>query len=154
MLGRVTAMAAALALLAACGSVQSAGRNAREGASAPPVATQAPAQTPPPAQAAPPVAAPEVSVAPPAPQPQQQQRPSGGDIVVPGQVERQVEAPDGDPRSAGERMADIRAWDRCVMQVQGQGAGDPLRPQLESPEEVCRDELGMANRTALPASRR
>jgi hypothetical protein len=78
----------------------------------------------------------------------------GGDIVVPGQVERQVPAPDGDPRSTAERMADIRAWDRCVMQVQGQASADPMRPQLELPEEVCRNELGMANRTAVPARRR
>ena len=156
MLGRITALAA-LALVAACGSVQPAGRNARDAAPAPPppVTTAAPTQAPPAQQApAPSVAAPDVSVAQPGPQPQQQRSGGGGDIVVPGQVERQVPAPQGDPRTVGERMADIRAWDRCVMQVQGQASGDPMRPQLESPEEVCREDLGMASRTAVPNSRR
>jgi hypothetical protein len=88
-----------------------------------------------------------VSVAQPAQQPQLEQRSSGGgDIVVPGQVERQVPVPEGDPRSASERM--------CVMQIQNQSSGDPLRPQMDTPEEVCRNELGMANRGAVPASRR
>lgn len=159
MLGRLSAMGAAVVLLAACGSVQSAGRNAREAAPAPPppVATQAPA----PRQAAPPpsAAAPGVTVAQPAQPAQSAPEPTqrsggGGDIVVPGQVERQVPAPAGDPRSTAERMADIRAWDRCVMQVQGRGDGDPTRPQLDTPEELCRSELGMASRTAVPASRR
>ena len=153
MLGRIAAMAA-VAMLAACGSVQPAGRNARQGAPPPPVETQAPPPSTAQQQPAPNVAAPNVSVTTPAPQPQPQQRSGGGDIVVPGQVERQVPVPDGDPRSTAERMADIRAWDRCVMQVQGQASSDPMRPQLDSPEEVCRNELGMSDRTAVPASRR
>lgn len=157
MLGRITALAA-LAFLAACASVHPAGRNAREAPPPPPATRAAPTQAPPAQQApAPSVAAPDVSVAQPAPQPQQQEQQrsgGGGDIVVPGQVERQVPAPQGDPRTVAERMADIRAWDRCVMQVQGQASGDPMRPQLDSPEEVCREDLGMANRTAVPNSRR
>lgn len=161
-LGRVLAATTALALIAACGTVESAGRNARDGAApAPPVTQSAPppvtqSAPPPTQQTAPPppsAAAPGVSVAQPAPQAEQRSG-GGGDIVVPGQVERQVPVPEGDPRSAGERMADIRAWDRCVMQVQGQAASDPMRPALETPEDVCRNDLGMANRTAVPASRR
>ncbi len=153
MMGRITAMAA-LTLLAACASMQPAGRNAREAAPAPPPVASAPAPAPAPQAPAPSVAAPDVSVSQPAPQPQQQQRSGGGDIVVPGQVERQVPAPDGDPRTTAERMADIRAWDRCVMQVQGQASSDPMRPQLDSPEEVCREDLGMSSRNAVPNRRR
>lgn len=77
-----------------------------------------------------------------------------GAIVVPGQAERQVPAPSGDPRTQSERMADIRAWDQCVMQGQNAAEGDPLRPQLDLPEDVCRTQLGMSNRTAVPNSRR
>jgi len=159
MKGQWMAAAAALALLSACSSFEPAGRNARDGAAPPPPpsssapAPQQAAQQP----SAPGVAAPNVSVAPPVTQAQpqpSQQRAGGGDIVVPGQVERQVQAPDGDPRSTAERMADIRAWDRCVMRIQGAGGDDPTRPQLDTPEEVCRGELGMASRTAVPASRR
>ena len=160
MLGRLTATVAVVALLAGCGGFQSAGRNARDAAPPPPAASapaQAPAYTPAPAQTpappAPSVAAPNVSAPQPSPAPRRESA-SGGDIVVPGQVERQVPAPDGDPRSVAERAADIRAWDRCVMQVQGAAGGDPTRVQLDSPEEVCRGELGMSNRNAVPNSRR
>lgn len=154
MIGRLAALAA-LGALAACASMEPAGRNARDAAPAPPPPPVS--QPAPPAQPAPSVAAPGVSVNPaPAPAPQEEQRRSanGGDIVVPGQREQQVPVPDGDPRSASERMADIRAWDRCVMQVQRRADGDPTRPALDAPEEVCRNELGMANRNAVPNSRR
>lgn len=157
MLGRIIAAAAVSALLGACGTLEPAGRNSRDGgALPPPVETRAPAPTPqtaPPAPApSPSVAAPNVSVAPPAPAPARND--ASGDIVVPGQTERQVPAPAGDPRSTAERMADIRAWDRCVMRIQGAGGDDPTRPQLDTPEEVCRGELGMSSRTAVPNSRR
>lgn len=156
MLARMMAAGAALALLAGCGTFESAGRNARQAAPPPPAEARAPAPTPAPQQAqpapAPSVAAPDVSVAPPPPSPPSQS--DRGDIVVPGQTQQQVPAPAGDPRSASERMADIRAWDRCVMRIQGGAASDPTRPQLDSPEEVCRSELGMSNRTAVPNSRR
>jgi hypothetical protein len=75
------------------------------------------------------------------------------DIVVPGQGRIQTPPP-GDPRSSEERMADIRAWDQCVMQVQNAFDADPMRPQLTTPEEYCRDSLGMAERMAVPVSRR
>lgn len=78
---------------------------------------------------------------------------SGDDVVVPGVRERQVPAPGGDPRSNAERMQDIRAWDQCVMRVQGAAEADPLRPQLVTPEDYCSQSLGMANRTSIPQSR-
>lgn len=76
------------------------------------------------------------------------------DIVVPGQREQQVRPPSGDPRSTAERAEDVRAWDRCVVEVQSAFESDPMRPSLESPEEHCRQSLGMRNRTAVPESRR
>ena len=101
-----------------------------------------------------PVAAPGVSVTP-APAPAAAHRRAGGDddIVVPAQREQQVPPPNGDPRTASERMADIRSWDQCVMQLQNASDGDPLRPQLDAPEATCGRQLGMSDRTAVPASR-
>lgn len=151
MLGRLMAVAA-LAALGACAAFEPAGRNAgREPAPAaaqPPAATQ-PAPAP---EAAPPapVAAPDVSAPAPTPRPQPQ---DDEDIVVPGEVERQVPPPQGDPRSTAERIEDIRAWDQCVTQVQAAFERDPMRPQLTSPEEYCRQSLGMSGRTAVPESR-
>lgn len=46
-------------------------------------------------------------------------------VVVPGVRERQVQPPNGDPRSNLERMQDIRAWDQCVMRVQNAAEADP-----------------------------
>lgn len=120
--------------------------------SAPPVAVASapPPRTHPAPAAAPSVAAPGVS-APPRPQPVS--RDDDDTVVVPGQVERQVEPPQGDPRSSAERMQDINAWDRCVTNVQAVYERDPMRPQLQSPEEYCAQNLGMANRNAVPVSR-
>jgi hypothetical protein len=79
---------------------------------------------------------------------------SDNTIVVPGPTrERQVTPPSGDPRSVSQRMADIRAWDDCVMHAQNVNA-DPLRPSLDSPEDICRQRLGMSRRNAVPDSRR
>jgi hypothetical protein len=50
-------------------------------------------------------------------------------------------------------MRDINAWDRCVTHVQSAFERDPMRPQLQSPEEYCSQSLGMTNRTAVPVSR-
>jgi len=80
-------------------------------------------------------------------------QPSEDDIIVPGQREQQVLPPNGDPRSTAERMEDIRAWDQCVVRVQSAFDRDPMRPQLDSPEEYCGRSLGMANRNAIPISR-
>ncbi len=69
------------------------------------------------------------------------------DIRVPGQNEP-TPLPPGDPRTGDQRMADIRAWDRCVMRAQAQMTdGQPGRLQ-ESPEELCRRALGMRDRTS------
>jgi hypothetical protein len=75
------------------------------------------------------------------------------EVIVPGQRERQVPAP-ADPRSTNERMQDIRAWDDCVMRVQNAFDADPMSAQLDQPEDYCARSLGMANRTAVPESRR
>lgn len=109
--------------------------------------TPAPRTTTPPPQ--PEIAAQGVS-APPAPRPR---APANDDIVVPGVQERQVPPPAGDPRSVAERMQDINAWDRCVSRVQAAFETDPTRPQLNSPEDVCSQSLGMASRTSVPDSR-
>jgi hypothetical protein len=150
---RITALAA-LTLLAACASpwVPNEPLPPTTRAPPPPVIQQQQAPTPapqPPPQAQPqPPAASGVTVAP-APR----RAPPSGDIVVPGQVERQVPTPE-DPRSDAQRMSDIRSWDQCVMRVQGNAEGDPMRPQLDTPEDVCRRSLGMSSRLAVPDSRR
>ncbi|MEZ5957726.1 MAG: hypothetical protein R3C27_11015 [Hyphomonadaceae bacterium] len=106
---------------------------------------------------APPVAAPNVSVAPPAPVQETstpaRARSADEDIVVPGQVQNQVRPPVGDPRTNEERRADIRSWDQCVMQVQSAFDSDPMSPQLTTPEEYCSSSLGMTNRTSVPIAR-
>ncbi len=39
------------------------------------------------------------------------------------------------------------------MRLQGAAEGDPMRPQLDAPEEICRTSLGMTNRDSVPDSR-
>ncbi len=178
MFGRIAA-AAALIALAGCAGMESAGRNASRSpeparvASTPPAeAAPAPVASPPPvAEAALPPpstasAAPPPSAASAAPPPVQRAAPApqadrpvttaardDDDVVVPGQRERQVRPPNGDPRSNAERMQDIRAWDQCVVRVQAAYDRDPMRPQLDTPEDYCRESLGMADRDSIPASR-
>ncbi|ANP46429.1 hypothetical protein [Candidatus Viadribacter manganicus] len=117
-------------------------------ASAPPPRTQPAA---PPVVAAPQVTAP----APTTPAPSQPARALSpdDDIIVPGQVQTQVPAPAGDPRTNEERRADVRSWDQCITQVQGAFDSDPMSPQLTTPEEYCAQSLGMADRTSVPFSR-
>lgn len=174
MFGRIAA-AAALIALAGCAGMESAGRNASRSpeptrvTSAPPAETapaptaSAPVASPPPVSEAalPPPStassAPPVSAAQPALPPPQADQPvtarDDDDVVVPGQRERQVRPPNGDPRSNAERMEDIRAWDQCVIRVQAAYDRDPMRPQLDTPEDYCRESLGMADRDSIPASR-
>jgi hypothetical protein len=182
MLGRLAAIAS-VAVLASCAGMESASRDARTGGVSNPAPAAAPAPAPsvardlpppaPSASAAAPVAAapppPQASAAPApvaaAPQPtpadsapQEQPRRivtqrDAGDVVVPGVRERQVQPPQGDPRSVSERMEDIRSWDQCVTRVQAAFESDPMNPQLDSPEEYCSQSLGMANRNAVPLSR-
>lgn len=113
--------------------------------------------TPPPQQrpAPPPVAAPRVTVPTPAPSTPASTTPESDDaIVVPGQRETQVQPPNGDPRSRIERMEDVRSWDQCVTQVQSAFERDPMRPQMDTPEDYCSRTLGMRDRLAVPDSRR
>ncbi len=170
MLGRIAA-AVVLIALAGCAGMESAGRSAERApatprvASAPPPPAAASAPLSPPPAAAAVAPAPSAAETPPSasadPAPPAQADPpvataarsDDNTVVVPGVRERQVQAPDGDPRSNAERMQDIRAWDRCVMRAQAAGEADPLRPQLVMPEDYCRESLGMANRLAVPASR-
>ena len=119
----------------------------------------APTPAPAPATIARPAPAPAPAAAAPAPTPAPANErgtfnpnPQDDEVVVPGQRERQI-TPPGDPRSTSERMEDIRAWDRCVMTVQNAYERDPMRPQLDSPEQYCSRSLGMANRDAVPMSR-
>ena|SRR5688572_23928024 len=155
---RSVALAAALMGLAACAGFEPSGRGVDSSADAappPPVETVAPRVQPTPQPAQP--VGPVVTVPAPAPAPMTPPpvRTSGGeDVVVPGVRERQVPPPGGDNRSVSERMSDIRAWDDCVMRVQGRGESDPMRAQLDSPEDVCRERLGMSSRTSVPDSRR
>lgn len=125
----------------------------------PPQQRTAPATAPAPTTAPPvrqqsPAAAPAVSVPTPAPAQQARADENDDDIVVPGQIQTQIPAPAGDPRSNEERRADIRSWDRCITQVQSAFDSDPMSPQLTTPEEYCASSLGMADRTSVPVSRR
>lgn len=156
---------AVLVVVTACAGVEPAGRNSR--ASPPPQASEpapaadlppaaltrqapTPLPPPPPETAAPDVAS-DARVAPAtAPQP----RAEDDEIVVRGQARRQTPPPEGDPRSTAERMADVRAWDQCVSRAQAHGEIDPMRPALDTPEELCARVLGMAERFAMPSSRR
>jgi|CXWL01.1.fsa_nt_gi hypothetical protein len=151
MLGRAATLAG-LMLLAACASVESAGRNARSGeVAAPPASVELAAPPSAPSVELPLVAAPNVA----APAPVRRPQASGEDeVVIPGQVERRAPPPRGDPRSIAQRNEDIRAWDQCVSRAQGVFDTDPMRPQLETPEDVCSASLGMASRDAAPDSRR
>ncbi len=78
--------------------------------------------------------------------------PQDDEVVVPGQRDRQI-TPPSDWRSASERMEDLRAWDQCVTRVQAAYERDPMRPQLDSPEQYCARSLGMSDRDAIPISR-
>lgn len=112
-----------------------------------PPPTAAPAT---PAATAPAAAAPNVA----APAATPEARPNDDSVVVPGARPQPVRPPPGDPRSVAERTEDVRAWDQCVSRAQAQFETDPMRPQLETPEDVCSRSLGMSNRLAVPASRR
>lgn len=159
---RRLAVSAALIAMAGCAGVESMGRNAQRTEMPPPpeaaAATQMPAPAPPAAAPStpPPAAAPPAAATPAQDASAQDAEAdeSEGAIVVPGQREMQVPPPSGDPRSVAERMEDVRAWDQCVTATQSAFERDPMRPQLDSPEEYCSRTLGMADRTAVPASRR
>ncbi|MBL8550010.1 MAG: hypothetical protein JNJ73_08480 [Hyphomonadaceae bacterium] len=71
-------------------------------------------------------------------------------ISVPGVIDRPVPPPAGDPRTPARRMRDIRSWDKCVLAAQRNADADPLRPQMDTPEDYCRGRLGMASRQSVP----
>lgn len=145
---RTILAASALLAMAACASSSGDAPQAAAPAPPPPMANAPQDAPPPPPGAAPGIVAPGVQAPPPPRAP-----PPRGDVVVPGQVDRQVTPPAGDPRSNAQRAADIRNWDRCVMQAQNMGESDPTRPVLDTPEDICSRDLGMANRTAVPQER-
>lgn len=120
----------------------------------PPLVVPPSQQTAPVAAPPPPVAAPQVTVPTPAPSQPARALSPDDDIIVRGQVQTQVPAPAGDPRSNEERRADVRSWDQCITQVQSAFDGDPMSAQLTTPEEYCAQSLGMSERTAVPFSRR
>ncbi len=140
-----------LLCLTGCAGIEPVGRGV-PGAPTPPTEVRADDGVPSAAapEALPPVVAFELA---PAAEPAPRQS-DEDEIVIPGQTQRQIPAPDGDPRSRVERREDVRAWDQCVTDVQGAFESDPMGPQLQSPEEACRASLGMAGRGAVPESRR
>lgn len=117
-----------------------------------PVAAAPTVVTAPPAEPVPPPVAVAANVAEPTPSAPARDA-NNGEVIVPGVVHRQVQPPNGDPRSTQERMADIRSWDHCVMHAQNVQS-DPLRPITDTPEDICRQRLGMNNRTSVPDSRK
>lgn len=162
MMMRALAGMAALVFVTACAGVTSAGRNADRVSETPAASTQtAQAQPqqqaqpaplpPPPAETQGPPVASGVTIEP-APRPAPRNT-DNDEIVVESTRQSQVPPPEGDPRTNSERMRDIRAWDQCVSRAQSSGESDPMRPALDTPEELCSRALGMASRTAVPDSR-
>jgi hypothetical protein len=142
-----------LAALGAC-AASPAGRGALS-QSAPEREPEIVAQPSPPQETAPRQVEAEADQTPvPLPEATRPSRSGEDEVVVPGQTQRRIPPPDGDPRSLAERREDVRAWDECVMDAQSAFDDDPLGPQLQSPEERCRRALGMSGRGAIPNSRR
>ncbi len=110
--------------------------------------------TAPPAESGPPPNTVAANVAAPAPSAPARAA-DNGEIVVPSVAPHQLPTlPNGDPRSAMERAADVRSWDQCVMRLQNIREDNPMRPTLDSPEDICRQRLGMDSRNAVPDSRK
>jgi len=81
--------------------------------------------------------------------------PPGDDtITVPGAIDRPVEAPDGDPRTPGQRRSDARAYDRCINKAASRQSDNAVaNPVGADPEDYCRERMGMASRDSVPDSR-
>jgi hypothetical protein len=137
---RICAAAAAF-LLSACALGPPNSTRPEDAAPAPPPPA---AQTEAPVETAREVAAPGVAIPPPPPAPQR----NAGDVVVPGRT--QLPPPSGDTRTTAQRREDIARWDRCVMRAQSASEGDAMSPQLETPEDLCRQTLGQADRLSPP----
>lgn len=172
MMMRALAGMAALVLVTACAGVTPAGRNAGRVSEMPAASTQTVQAPLPPPQAQTRQQAQVTQSAPLPPPPVETQGPpvaSGAtieqaprpaprntdddEVVVESTREGQVPPPEGDPRSNSERMRDIRAWDQCVTRAQGASESDPMRPALDTPEELCSRALGMSGRMSVPDSR-
>jgi hypothetical protein len=79
---------------------------------------------------------------------------SGDEITVPGTIERPVQLPDGDVRSARQRARDRSKFDRCVMKLQDRDSDSPsANPVSIAPEEYCASRLGMRDRNSIPDSK-
>lgn len=150
MLRRVTFLSG-LVVLAGCAGIEPVGRGVTRAAPSPVIAAPPAAPSIQTDAPTPPVAAENVT----APPPTSRRRSASGEdeIVIPGQTERQVLPPNGDPRNRIERMEDLRAWDQCVMGEQDAFDGDPMSPRFDTPEDICRRWLGMADRDAVPETR-
>lgn len=74
-------------------------------------------------------------------------------VVVPGSIQRPVQLPNGDVRSARERARDRSRFDRCVMKIQNRHSDDQgsANPVDVSPEDYCASHLGMRDRNSAPA---
>jgi hypothetical protein len=82
------------------------------------------------------------------------QKGASDEVTVPGTIEREVQAPQGDPRSARQRARDRARFDRCVMKLNDRESESPsANPVSLSPEEYCSQRLGMRDRNAEPDRR-
>ena len=80
--------------------------------------------------------------------------PDDDTINVPGAIDRPVEAPDGDPRTPGQRRSDARAYDRCINKAASRQSDNAVaNPVGADPEDYCRQRMGMASRDSVPDSR-
>ena len=75
-------------------------------------------------------------------------------VVVPGTIERPVQLPNGDVRSARQRARDRSRFDRCVMKIQDRDSDSPsANPVGIAPEEYCANHLGMRDRNSQSEGR-
>ena len=79
---------------------------------------------------------------------------SAGAVVVPGTIDRPVQLPNGDVRSARQRARDRSKFDRCVMKIQDRDSDSPsANPVGIAPEEYCSAHLGMRDRNSPSGNR-
>lgn len=81
--------------------------------------------------------------------------PSGPVVVLAPERPEEVNIPE-DPRTPTEVARDKAAWDRCVLNAAVKESEDVTSrgaPVGRSPEEICAQSLGMADRGAIPRSR-
>lgn len=79
------------------------------------------------------------------------QKGAGDEVIVPGTVQREVKAPEGDVRSTRQRARDRARFDRCVMKINDRDTDSPgANPVGMAPEEYCSQRLGMRDRNSAP----